>query len=69
MTQQLFLFLFVKKQVKNIVFRELFSFNNFKKKRNINDVDLRFDTTTIIFKYSIFIVNSDSKLKTSTILF
>lgn len=42
----------------------MFSFNNFKKKRNINDVDLRLNTTTITFNYLIFIVNNDSKLKT-----
>lgn len=46
----------------------MFSFNSFKKERNIGDVDLRLDTTTITFNYPIFIVNSDSKLETSTTL-
>lgn len=67
-TQQLFLLLFVKSQTKNTTLRELFSYNNFKKKRNINNIDLRFDTITIAFSYFIFIANSDSRLKTILIL-
>lgn len=67
-TQQPSLLLFVGRQAKNIALRELFPFNNFKKKRNTGGVDLRLDTTTIASKYPIFIVDSDSKLETSTTL-
>jgi len=65
-TQQPSLLLFVGRQAKNTALRELFPFNSFKKKRNTGGVDLRLDTTTIASNYPIFIVDGDSKLKTST---
>ncbi len=67
-TQQPSLLLFVGRQAKNTALRELFPFNSFKKKRNTGGVDLRLDTTTITSNYPIFIVDSDSKLETSTTL-